>query len=86
MAGNAPALPRKDRRFADKRWQDQPAFALLHQTYLFLSEKLQQMAQDAQGLPPERKEQLIFATKVVTEALSPATTLSGFRAQGLAKK
>ena len=72
LAGNVPALPRKDRRFADKRWQDQPAFALLHQTYLFLSEKLQQMAQDAQGLPPERKEQLIFATKVVTEALSPA--------------
>lgn len=74
LAGDKPApeLPRKDRRFADKRWQEQPAFALLHQTYLFLSEKLQQMAQDAQGLPPERKEQLIFATKVVTDALSPA--------------
>lgn len=74
LAGKTPTpdLPRKDRRFADKRWQDQPAFALLHQTYLFLSEKLQQMAQDAQGLPPERKEQLIFATKVITDALSPA--------------
>ncbi len=67
-----PDLPHKDRRFADKRWHDQPAFALLHQTYLFLSEKLQQMAQEAQGLPPERKEQLVFATKVVTDALSPA--------------
>ena len=67
-----PDLPHKDRRFADKRWHDQPAFALLHQTYLFLSEKLRQMAQDAQGLPPERKEQLVFATKVVTDALSPA--------------
>ena len=68
----APALPRKDRRFADKRWHEQPAFALIHQTYLFLAEKLQQMVQDAQGLPPERKEQLVFATKVVTDALSPA--------------
>ncbi|KPF92428.1 poly(R)-hydroxyalkanoic acid synthase [Novosphingobium sp. AAP83] len=68
----APDLPHKDRRFADKRWHNQPAFALLHQTYLFLSEKLRQMAQDAQGLSPERKEQLVFATKVVTDALSPA--------------
>ncbi|MBA4355289.1 MAG: class I poly(R)-hydroxyalkanoic acid synthase, partial [Novosphingobium sp.] len=70
--GAAPDLPRKDRRFSDKRWHDQPAFALIHQTYLFLSEKLHQMAQDAQGLPPERKEQLLFATKVITDALSPA--------------
>lgn len=71
-ADEAPALPRKDRRFADKRWHEQPAFALIHQTYLLLSEKLHQMADDAQGLSPERKEQLRFATKVVTDALSPA--------------
>ncbi len=67
-----PDLPLKDRRFADKRWHDQPAFALIHQTYLFLSEKLKTMAQDAQGLAPERKDQLVFATKVLTDALSPA--------------
>lgn len=72
--GNAapPQLPRQDRRFKDKRWHEQPAFALIHQTYLLLSEKLQQMAEEAQGLSPERKEQLRFATKVVTDALSPA--------------
>lgn len=70
--GDTPALPRQDRRFKDKRWHEQPAFALIHQTYLFLSEKLQQMADEAQGLSPERKEQLRFATKVVTDALSPA--------------
>lgn len=69
---DAPALPRKDRRFADKRWHEQPAFALIHQTYLLLAERLQQMAEETQGLSPERKEQLRFATKVVTDALSPA--------------
>ncbi|MBB3862257.1 polyhydroxyalkanoate synthase [Novosphingobium hassiacum] len=68
----APALPRTDRRFADKRWHEQPAFALIHQTYLLLSEKLQHMADEAQGLSPERKEQLRFATKMLTDALSPA--------------
>lgn len=69
---DTPALPRKDRRFADKRWHEQPAFALIHQTYLLLAERLQQMAEETQGLSPERKEQLRFATKVVTDALSPA--------------
>lgn len=68
----APSLPRSDRRFSDKRWHDQPAFALIHQTYLLLSERLQQMVEEAQGLTPKRKEQLRFATKVVTDALSPA--------------
>ena len=71
-SATAPSLPRSDRRFADKRWHEQPAFALLHQTYLLLSERLLQMVEEAQGLPAERKDQLRFATKVVTDALSPA--------------
>lgn len=67
-----PELPRKDRRFADPKWREQPAFALIHQTYLLLSERLNQMAQDLPGLAPEKAEQLRFAIKVFTEALSPA--------------
>src|SRR5690606_17655290 len=35
-------LPRSDRRFADPAWREQPVFALIHQTYLFLAERLQQ--------------------------------------------
>jgi len=65
-------LPRKDRRFADPKWSDQPLFALLHQTYLLLAERLNAMAQEAEGLPPERREQLRFMTRVITDALSPA--------------
>lgn len=71
-AEQAPALPRADRRFADPRWREHPAFALIHQTYLLLAERLHQMAEETQGLSPERKDQLRFATKVVTDALSPA--------------
>ncbi|CAM3980021.1 Poly-beta-hydroxybutyrate polymerase [Novosphingobium lubricantis] len=68
----SPQLPREDRRFADPRWKKQPVFALLHQTYLMLAERLQQMAEETHGLSPERKEQLRFATRIVTDALSPA--------------
>jgi polyhydroxyalkanoate synthase len=68
----APALPRTDRRFADSRWRDQPIFALIHQTYLLLAERINAMADDVQGLSPDKKEQLKFTLRAVTDALSPA--------------
>ena len=71
-ADAAPELPRKDRRFADAKWRETPLFALIHQTYLLLSEQLAAMAEQVDGLAPERKDQLRFMTKVVTDALSPA--------------
>ncbi|WP_338468614.1 class I poly(R)-hydroxyalkanoic acid synthase [Novosphingobium sp. ZN18A2] len=67
-----PELPRKDRRFADPRWRKQPLFALIHQTYLLLAERLMAMAKDVEGLPEDKKTQLAFITKVITDALSPA--------------
>jgi len=68
----AEPLPRQDRRFADPRWQEQPWFALLHQTYLLLAERLAAMADEVKGLTPERKHQVQFITRVITDALSPA--------------
>lgn len=67
-----PPLPRKDRRFADPRWREQPLFAVIHQTYLLFAEQLAQLAENTEGLDPDRKEQLRFATRSLTEALSPA--------------
>ncbi|RSX99121.1 class I poly(R)-hydroxyalkanoic acid synthase, partial [Sphingomonas koreensis] len=70
--GEAPDLPRKDRRFADPRWREQPVFALIHQTYLLLAERINALANDLSGVSPERHEQIRFLTRVVTDALSPA--------------
>ncbi|QWC57130.1 class I poly(R)-hydroxyalkanoic acid synthase [Erythrobacter sp. 3-20A1M] len=67
-----PDLPRKDRRFADERWRTQPAFALIHQTYLLLVERIEAMVDDLQGLTPDKREQLKFATRAMADALSPA--------------
>ncbi|MFZ1743774.1 MAG: class I poly(R)-hydroxyalkanoic acid synthase [Pontixanthobacter sp.] len=65
-------LPRKDRRFADERWTSQPAFALIHQTYLLMAERLHTMVDDIEGLPESKRDQLRFATKAMVEAMSPA--------------
>lgn len=65
-------LPRADRRFADPEWRRQPFFAFLHQAYLLLSEQLLGMAEAVEGMEPGRKAQLLFATRTVVDALSPA--------------
>jgi polyhydroxyalkanoate synthase len=75
-AGESSDLPHKDRRFADPSWQENPAFALLHQTYLMLAEYFTAAAGDIKGIAPEHKQQLEFATNSLVEALSPANFLA----------
>ena len=65
-------LPRSDRRFADPAWRGQPVYALIHQTYLLLAERLQEMVDEVGGIEEEERDQLRFATKTVLEAMSPA--------------
>jgi len=70
--GVGPDLPRTDRRFADKAWRDQPVFALIHQTYLLLAERISEGVEQVEGLEPHERDQLRFAARSVIEAMSPA--------------
>ncbi len=75
MAGipaDDPEMPLKDRRFADPKWRAHPAFALIHQTYLFLAQRVSDMVDQMEGLSEDKREQLRFTTKAITEAASPA--------------
>ena len=70
-------LPRSDRRFADAKWRESPYFALLHQTYLLLSEEALAAAGEAEETdsrtPDSRaKQRLRFITGAALDALSPA--------------
>ncbi|WP_114521597.1 class I poly(R)-hydroxyalkanoic acid synthase [Altererythrobacter sp. ZODW24] len=67
-----PDLPRKDRRFADPKWRSHPAFALIHQTYLMLAERIEAMVDEVEGLDKGKREQLRFATRTMVEAMSPS--------------
>ena len=71
----APALPKSDRRFADPAWQEHPAFALLHQTYLMLAEYFRNSVQAMDGLDAEKRQQLEFAVNALAEAMSPGNFL-----------
>ena len=70
-----PALPKKDRRFADPAWQEHPAFALLHQTYLMLAEYFRNAVKSMPGLDKDMRKQLEFAVNALAEALSPGNFL-----------
>jgi len=72
VAEGEPDLPRSDRRFADPRWRAHPAYALIHQTYLFLAERVAEMVDRTEGLSDEKREQLRFTTRTITEAASPS--------------
>ena len=72
VAGEAPALPRSDRRFKDPKWREQPFYALVHQTYLMLTEQIIAMAEAAPATDTARAEQLRFAARTLVEMLSPA--------------
>ncbi len=68
----APEMPLKDRRFADPKWREQPVFALIYQTYLMISQRMLGLVDAAEGLEPDEREQLRFATRTVIDAMSPA--------------
>ncbi|KLE32342.1 PHA/PHB synthase family protein [Aurantiacibacter luteus] len=67
-----PQLPRRDRRFADPAWREQPVFALIHQTYLLFAERLNEGVDAAAGLTERERADLRFATQNVLDAMSPA--------------
>jgi len=67
-----PKLPREDKRFADPAWREQPVFALIHQTYLLLAERINQAVDGLGGIGGRERDNLRFATRAVLDAMSPA--------------
>ncbi len=73
--GEQPALASaadKDRRFKADAWRNQPFFDLIRQSYLLVADHLLASVEDFEGLDPDQRRRLNFATRAVVEALSPA--------------
>ncbi|MCX7864067.1 MAG: class I poly(R)-hydroxyalkanoic acid synthase, partial [Novosphingobium sp.] len=67
-----PGLPRSDPRFADPAWRKSPLFALLHQLWLMLAERLPATVASMEKLAPERRQRALFGLRILLEALNPA--------------
>jgi polyhydroxyalkanoate synthase len=62
----------KDRRFAAPEWRDNPIFDTIRQTYLRLSDQLLGSVEEVEGLDPQTRHKLRFATKSFVDAMSPS--------------
>jgi polyhydroxyalkanoate synthase len=78
MLGGVTAAPssgepeRKDRRFAAPEWRENPIFDTIRQTYLRVSDQLLGTVDEIDGLDPEAREKLRFATRSFVDAMSPS--------------
>lgn len=63
---------RKDRRFSDPAWTENPFYDLIRQSYLLMSDYLTQLTDAVDGIDPKAKAKLRFATSGMLDALSPS--------------
>ena len=71
VPADSPAA-RKDRRFADPAWTQNPFYDLIRQSYLLVSDYMIQLADSVDGVDPKQKAKLRFATNGMLDALSPS--------------
>jgi polyhydroxyalkanoate synthase subunit PhaC len=69
-AASAPTI--LDKRFSAPEWAANPVFDLIRQSYLMISEQMLKAAENLDGLDPVQKEKMLFATRTMVEAMSPA--------------
>src|SRR3982750_821086 len=62
----------KDRRFSAPEWRENPIFDTIRQTYLRLSDQLLGTVNEMDGVDPEMREKLRFATRSFVDAMSPS--------------
>jgi polyhydroxyalkanoate synthase subunit PhaC len=67
---------RKDKRFADPAWQENPAYFWLEQSYLLFGRLAQDLVDAGAGSSPTAKK-LRLATEIVVDALAPTNVLPG---------
>ncbi|MBP2549140.1 polyhydroxyalkanoate synthase [Neorhizobium galegae] len=66
-----PDTLRKDKRFADPDWRQNPFFALLRQVYLVTAEWAEKLVEKAEGLDDHTRHKAAFYVRQLTAALSP---------------
>ena len=64
-----------DKRFADPDWTENPMFDVIKQSYLIASNWLNDLVSGVEGVDPITRRRVEFATKMMTDAVSPTNFL-----------
>ena len=64
-----------DKRFADPDWTANPMFDVIKQSYLIASNWLNDLVSGVEGVDPLTRRRVEFATKMMTDAVSPTNFL-----------
>jgi len=63
--------PKSDRRFSHEDWENKPAFDVIKQTYLLVSDWTRKVVASAEGLDEHTAERVKFFTERSLDAMSP---------------
>ena len=78
MLGGVPVAPTpdsaqvKDRRFSAPEWSENPLFDTIRKSYLQISDQLLGRVDEIEGVDPETRHKLRFATKSFVDAMAPS--------------
>lgn len=62
----------KDRRFKDETWEEEATFDYIKETYLFVSDWTQSLANDAKGMSDKDRKRVQFLSRQFSSAISPS--------------
>ncbi len=68
----SPKPERKDKRFSDAEWRDNPFFDFLKQAYVLTSDWAENLVQHADDMEPHARDKARFYLKQVSAAFSPS--------------
>ena len=62
----------KDKRFNAPQWRDNPAFDMIRQSYLLVSERMLGSVDAIEGVDDKQREKLRFMTRAFVDAMAPS--------------
>ena len=65
-------VPNHDRRFRHESWSQQPAFQAIRQSYQLLTQHVQRLVRETEGLDDKTAKRAEFYTQLLLDAMSPS--------------
>jgi polyhydroxyalkanoate synthase len=70
--GGEQVVPNTDRRFRHESWTDQPGYQAIRQSYQLITEYVQRLVRETEGLDEKTAKRAEFYTQLILDAMSPS--------------